>query len=70
MIDLTSKEEAVKHLQHIQNTFVNFDKPLTIYKDEYKLEMRYLGNTIYMLNTKPLDIKIDDFIKKADDKND
>jgi len=64
MIDLTSKEEAVKHLQHIENTIVDIEEPLKGYKDDYTFQLTYLGNVIYMINTRPLDIKINDLIKE------
>lgn len=63
MIDLTSKEEAIKHLQHIKNTFVDIEEPLKGYKDDYTFQLTYLGNVIYMINTRPLDIKINDLIR-------
>jgi len=64
MIDLTSKEEALKHIQHIKNTFGNdLEEPLKIYKSDYRLEMRYLNNLIYLIDTSTLDMKIDDFLK-------
>ncbi len=66
MIDLTSKEEAIKHLQHIKNTFVDIEEPLKGYKDDYTFQLTYLGNVIYMINTRPLDIKIDEIIKEKE----
>lgn len=63
MIDLTSKEEAIKHLIHIQNTLVDIEEPLKGYKDDYTFQLTYLGNVIYMINTRPLDIKIEDLLK-------
>lgn len=67
MIDLTNKEEAVKHIQHIKNTFVNLEEPTTIYKSDYRLEVQYLGNTIFLIDTRTLDIKIDDLLKEKND---
>lgn len=64
MIDLTSVEEAIKHIKHIDNTFVDIENPLTIYKTDYRIEAKYLGHTIYLLDTKVLDIKIDELIKE------
>ena len=66
MIDLTSKEEAVKHIQHLNTTLVDFEKPLTIYKTDYRIEAKYLGHTIYMIDTRVLDIKLDDILKSGD----
>jgi len=66
MIDLTSKEEAIKHLQHIKNTFVDIEEPLQGYRDDYTFTLSYLGNVIYMINTRPLDIKIDEIIKEKE----
>ena len=66
MIDLTSKEEAIKHLQHIKNTLVDIEEPLKSYKDDYTFQLTYLGNVIYMINTRPLDIKIDEIIKEEE----
>ena len=62
MIDLTSKEEAIKHLQHIKSTFVDLEQPTTIYKSDYRFEVKYLGNTIFLIDTRTLDIKIDDLL--------
>jgi hypothetical protein len=65
MIDFNSKEEVIKHIQHIKNTYdFDIDNPTKIYKGEYELKIYYLGNLIYMINTKPLDIKLDDFLKE------
>ena len=70
MIDFGSKEEALKHIQHIKNTYgVDFENPTTIYKTDYKIEVYYLNNLIYMINTKPLDIKLDDFLKEQKNEN-
>lgn len=66
MIDLTSKEEAIKHLQHIESTLVDIEEPLQGYKDDYTFQLTYLGNVIYMINTRPLDIKIDEIIKEKE----
>lgn len=65
MIDLTSAEEALKHLSHLKNTY-NFDieKPMHIYKSDYRIEVTYLGNTIYLVDTHCLDMTINDFFKK------
>lgn len=68
MIDFNSKEEALKHIQHIKNTFgVDLDNPTSIYKNDYKLEIYYLNNLIYMIDTAPLDIKLDDFLKEQNE---
>ena len=67
MIDLTSAEEALKHLNHLKNTY-NFDieKPMQIYKSDYRIEVTYLGNTIYLIDTHCLDMTINEFFKKGD----
>ena len=69
MKDLESKEEAVKHLQHIKNTLVNLDEPTTIYKTDYRFEIKYLNNTILLIDTRTLDIKIDDLLGGNDENN-
>lgn len=66
MIDfskLTDPEEIAKHLHHVKNTMVDLENPIQFYKGKYRFEITYLGNMIYMLDTRVLDIEIDDFIK-------
>lgn len=71
MIDLTSSEEAIKHMQHIKATvYCDIDEPLKFYKSDYKLECNYLGNTIYMLNTRALDMTLDQFCKENAEQKD
>lgn len=64
MIDLTSKEEAIKHLSHIKSTINDIERPLHFEKGKYELKAVYLGNVIYYINTMPLDMTIDDFFKE------
>ena len=64
MIDLTSKEEAIKHLSHIKSTINDIENPLHFEKGKYEFKAVYLGNVIYYVNTKPLDMTIDDFFKE------
>lgn len=64
-----SKEEAIKHLHHAKDTIsVDMDEPLKAYKDDYLFKLTYLGEIIYMINTKPLDKKLEDFIKDSNSK--
>ena len=65
MIDFNSKEEAIKHIQHIKNTYdFDLENPIKIQKSDYELKICYLGNLIFMINTKPLDIKLEDYLKE------
>lgn len=61
--DLLSIENTLKNMQNATTTYVDINEPVCIYRDKYKLEAYYLGNLIYMINTKPLNITIDDLIK-------
>lgn len=63
MKNLTSEEEIIKHIQHITNTQVDIKEPLKIYKTDYKIEIYYLGNLIYLLDTTTLDKKIEDILR-------
>lgn len=64
MVDWNNREEVIKHLQHIKTTYIDLDKPTQIIKGDYRLEVYYLGSLIYFIDTKPLDIKLDDFLKE------
>lgn len=65
MIDINSKEEAVKHLSHIKGTYgINLEQPVMAIRSDYAIRLYYLGNEIFYINTRPLDIKIDDLFKE------
>ena len=65
MINLTSKEEAIKHLAHVKGTYAaDIENPLHFEKGKYEFKAVYLGNVIYYVNTEPLDMTIDEFFKE------
>lgn len=64
-IDYTSPDEVIKHLSHVENTIgVDFNNPFSGLKTDYRIELYYLGNMFYCLDTSVFDKKIDDFLKK------
>lgn len=64
---LTSKEEAVKHLSHINTTWgIDLDNPFYFIKSDYSIKGFYLNNLFFELNTRVFDVKIDDL--KGSDK--
>ena len=67
-IDYSSPDEVIKHLSHVKNTIgIDYNNPFGAFKTDYRIELYYLGNMFYCLDTSVVDKKIDDFLKESEE---
>lgn len=65
MTNYTSPDEVIKHLDHVKNTYgIDYNNPFGAIKTKYTIDLYYLGNLFYHLDTSCFDKEIDEFLKE------